>query len=89
MKREITGLYKSRYEGFGPVLFAEKLLIAHEIKVDHETVRRMLVRGCGESRGSGKSGIRRGGRGEAALERWCRWTVRITVGLRIAARCAV
>ena len=44
VREEITGLYKSRYEGFGPVLYTEKLFIAHDIKVDHETVRRMLVR---------------------------------------------
>ena len=32
------------YKGFGPVLFAEKLLDRHQIKVDHETVRRRLVK---------------------------------------------
>ena len=40
----ITELYRSRYEGFGPVLYTEKLLSAHCVKVDHETVRRLLIR---------------------------------------------
>ncbi len=43
-REAITGLYSSRYEGFGPVLYTEKLLSAHDIKVDHETVRRLLIR---------------------------------------------
>lgn len=42
--REVLELYTSRYEDFGPVLFTEKLLSEHRIKVDHETVRRMLIR---------------------------------------------
>lgn len=41
---QITELYRSRYEGFGPVLFTEKLLSIHKIKADHETVRRLLIR---------------------------------------------
>ena len=41
----ITELYRSRYEGLGPVLYTEKLLSAHGVKVDHETVRRLLIRG--------------------------------------------
>jgi transposase len=41
---EILGLYRGRYEGFGPVLFTEKLHSEHKIKVDHETVRRLLTR---------------------------------------------
>jgi transposase len=44
VRKQITELYRSRYEGFGPVLFAEKLLAIHQIEVDHETVRRMLIR---------------------------------------------
>jgi transposase len=43
-RSEIAGLYRSRYEDFGPVLFAEKLLSLHQIKVDHETVRRLLIK---------------------------------------------
>jgi transposase len=44
VRRAITELYRGRYEGFGPVLFAEKLEAAHRIKVDHETVRRLLIK---------------------------------------------
>lgn len=40
----ILRLYREIYEGFGPVLFAEKLLDLHEIRVDHETVRRLLIK---------------------------------------------
>lgn len=44
VRNSIVGLYREIYDGFGPVLFAEKLLISHEIKVDHETVRRLLIK---------------------------------------------
>lgn len=44
VRAEIASLYESRYKGFGPVLFTEKLHTAHQIKVDHETVRRMLIK---------------------------------------------
>jgi len=43
--KEILEMYRRPcYEGFGPVLFTEKLLSAHQIKVDHETVRRLLIK---------------------------------------------
>lgn len=44
VRTEIVELYGSRYEGFGPVLFTEKLHSSHQIKVDHETVRRLLIK---------------------------------------------
>lgn len=44
VKERILELYRGRYEGFGPVLFAEKLEAEHEIKADHETVRRLLIK---------------------------------------------
>ncbi len=44
VKDLILELYRGRYEGFGPVLFAEKLEAEHEIVVDHETVRRLLIK---------------------------------------------
>lgn len=44
VRGEILDLYRGRYDGFGPVLFAEKLLECHQVKVDHETVRLMLTR---------------------------------------------
>ena len=43
-RERILELYRGRYKGFGPVLFAEKLLSEHQIKADHETVRLLLVR---------------------------------------------
>ena len=44
VRQKIVELYGGRYEGFGPVLFTEKLETGHEIKADHETVRRLLAR---------------------------------------------
>jgi len=44
VRKRIVELYGERYKGFGPVLFAEKLLDCHEIKVDHETVRRLMIK---------------------------------------------
>ena len=40
----ILELYGGAYKGFGPVLFAEKLESRYQIKVDHETVRRLLIK---------------------------------------------
>ena len=42
VRERIAKLYRGRYEGFGPELFAEKLEADHEIKADHETIRRLL-----------------------------------------------
>ena len=42
--KRIVELYGEIYKGFGPVLFAEKLLSSHDIRVDHETVRRLLIK---------------------------------------------
>lgn len=44
MKDRVVELYRERYGGFGPVLFAEKLASEHEITIDHETVRRLLIK---------------------------------------------
>ena len=44
VRERIAELYRGLYEGFGPVLFAEKLEATHEIKADHETVRRLLIK---------------------------------------------
>jgi len=44
VRGRIIELYRELYEGFGPVLFTEKLEARHLIKVDHETVRRLLMK---------------------------------------------
>jgi hypothetical protein len=44
VRDRIIELYRERYDGFGPVLFTEKLEAKHSIKVDHETVRRVLIK---------------------------------------------
>ena len=44
VKDRIVELYRGIYEGFGPVLFAEKLEADHEIRIDHETARRLLIK---------------------------------------------
>ncbi|MCC7308439.1 MAG: ISNCY family transposase [Acidobacteria bacterium] len=43
-RKKIEELYGGRYKGMGPVYFTEKLWSEHEIRVDHETVRRMLIK---------------------------------------------
>ena len=85
VRERVVELYRGRYSGFGPVLFTEKLEAEHEIGIDHETVRRLLIKeGLKDTpRGSGKSGIRRGVRGGFISVSWCRWTGRITTGSRI------
>jgi hypothetical protein len=44
VRGRIIELYRELYEGFGPVLFTEKLEARHLIRVDHETVRRLLMK---------------------------------------------
>ena len=41
-RQHVIGLYKQQYGDYGPTLFAEQLLSAHSIALDHETVRRWL-----------------------------------------------
>lgn len=40
----ILNLIKTIYMGFGPTLLAEKLEESHQIKVDHETVRKLMIK---------------------------------------------
>ena len=47
LKNKVLQLYRKNYKDFGPTLFAEKLEERHQIKLDHETVRRWL-RSTGE-----------------------------------------
>jgi len=44
VRARIMELYRESYDGFGPVLFTEKLEAKHDIQVDHETVRRLLIK---------------------------------------------
>lgn len=44
VRARIIELYCERYDGFGPVLFTEKLEARHQVNVDHETVRRLLIK---------------------------------------------
>ena len=43
VKRQVLGLYRRHYEGFGPTLAAEKLLEGHELSVGRETLRQWLL----------------------------------------------
>ena len=43
IKQSALELYKTRYDGFGPTLAAEKLLEEDGIALDHETLRRWLI----------------------------------------------
>lgn len=42
LRHHVIGLYRQQYGDYGPTLFAEQLLSAHSIALDHETVRRWL-----------------------------------------------
>lgn len=42
--QDIIMLVKSKYSGFGPTLAAEKLEENHSIKIDHETLRRLMIK---------------------------------------------
>jgi transposase len=42
IRQHVIGLYKQQYGDYGPTLFTEQLLSAHNIALDHETVRRWL-----------------------------------------------
>lgn len=39
----ILALAKTTYRGYGPTLLAEKLFENHQIRIDHETVRRIVI----------------------------------------------
>lgn len=41
-RAQVIGLYRQQYADYGPTLFAEQLLVAHGIALDHETARRWL-----------------------------------------------
>lgn len=42
LKNEVIRLYRKYYKDFGPTFFTEKLQEYHNVKLDHETVRRYL-----------------------------------------------
>lgn len=41
---KILELYRTKYMGFGPTLASEKLSLKDGIKIDHETLRRVLIK---------------------------------------------
>jgi len=43
VRDKVKCLYTEIYKGFGPVLFSEKLLEDHGIRINHETLRRWLI----------------------------------------------
>jgi transposase-like protein len=50
-RKRSVALYNKEYSGFGPLLASEHLATDHKIVVDHETLRRWLLKaGCWESR---------------------------------------
>ncbi|MEX0848953.1 MAG: ISNCY family transposase [Candidatus Dependentiae bacterium] len=42
--KKIKNLLMTTYKGFGPTFAAEKLLEYHSIKIDHETLRRLMIK---------------------------------------------
>jgi transposase InsO family protein len=43
LKDKVIGLLKSIYKGYGPTLASEKLREYHDIYLDHETLRRIMI----------------------------------------------
>jgi hypothetical protein len=46
VKKQVLGVYRERYRGFGPTLATEKLEEEIGIRVGHETLRRWLITVC-------------------------------------------
>jgi len=44
LKAGVMSLYSETYRDFGPVLFSEKLSEDHNLDIDHETLRRWLIK---------------------------------------------
>lgn len=44
LKERVIQLYKTKYEGFGPLLASEKLFTIDKIKISDETLRRWLIK---------------------------------------------
>ncbi len=42
LKNKVIKIYRDKYRDFGPTLFSEKLEEYHQIKIDHETLRRWI-----------------------------------------------
>ena len=42
LKSQVIKIYRESYRDFGPTLFSEKLEEYHQIKIDHETLRRWI-----------------------------------------------
>jgi len=86
LKQSVLELYKTRYDGFGPTLAAEKLLEEDGIVVDHETLRRWLLAGGIWQRRRKRSTHRRAVYQRITLVSSSRWTAAPTGGSKIAAR---
>jgi len=86
-KKGIIDRYQEEYGDFGPTLAAEKLAKeGHE--VNHETLRRWLIKeSCGR-RSGGDRRTARGERGEHISENWFKWMGRLTSGSKIEQRAA-
>ncbi len=82
VRERIIQRYEQRYADFGPTLAAEHLE-REGLRVDHETLRRWLLAGCGPSSAADRS-IASGASVKPALASWCRWMVRITTGSKAA-----
>lgn len=86
-KKGIIERYQERYGDFGPTLAAEKLTKeGHE--VDHETLRRWLIKEKLWKKKRGDRHTDRGGNDEHTSENWFKWTGRRTSGSKIGRRSA-
>ena len=87
-RQTVIDQYKTKYSDFGPTLAAEKLLEEARLAVDHETLRRWLLK-----EGLGNGAERDLFTDSAAYQKptlvnSSRWTAAITTGSRIAATSA-
>ena len=77
-RKKVLRKVRAKYWGeegkrFGPTLAAEHLAAEDGLTVDHETLRRWMLReGCGAGRES-DGRIDRGESGESTLASWSRW----------------
>ncbi len=84
-KRRILSLYEKKYADYGPTLAAECLRDEDGVTARVETLRQWLSSAGLWRKRRRASPIGNVGLGRSTLANWCRWTVRITTGLKAVA----
>jgi hypothetical protein len=83
VKERVIKVYRKRYQGFGPTLALEKLWEREGLEVSDETLRQWLLESGDWKRVRKRWGTGSGGSARSIWGRWCRWMVRIMIGLRV------